>query len=139
MLVLIDRPEDCEIYRQIPVRIMGAYRTSLETYLVPEQTAKLVAAPSNETLHPAESAALFSLKFESIHPFVDGSERTGRLILNLFLMQNGYPPINMKFADRRRYYEAFDSYYRDNDPDNMIQMVAEYVEERLSGYLTIYQ
>lgn len=68
----------------------------------------------------------------------DGNGRTGRLILNLSLMQNGYPPINVKFTDRRRYYEAFDSYYRDNDPQVMIRMVAEYVEERLSGYLALY-
>lgn len=50
-------------------------------------------------------------------------------------MQNGYPLINVKFADRRRYYEAFDSYYRDDNPGVMVQMVAEYVEERLTGYL----
>lgn len=54
--------------------------------------------------------------------------------MNLFLMQNGYPPINVKFTDRKRYYEAFDSYYRDNDAGAMIQMVAEYVEERLDKY-----
>ncbi|MCI8650728.1 MAG: hypothetical protein HFG20_11505 [Anaerotruncus sp.] len=61
----------------------------------------------------------------------------GRLILNLFLMKNSYPPINVKFTDRKRYYEAFDSYYRDNDADAMIQMVAEYVEERLKRYIEI--
>lgn len=138
-LVLMDRPEDRGIYRRIPVRIMGAYHTPPEPYLVPEQMEKLVAELSNEKLHPVESAALFHLKFEGIHPFIDGNGRTGRLILNLFLMQNGYPPINVKFTDRRRYYEAFDSYYRDDSPDSMIRMVAEYVEERLSGYLTLYQ
>lgn len=40
----------------------------------------------------------------------------------------------MKFTDRKRYYEAFDSYYRDNDAGAMVQMVAEYVEERLNNY-----
>ena len=67
----------------------------------------------------------------------DGNGRTGRLILNLFLMQNGYPPINVKFADRKRYYEAFDSYYRDNDAGAMVQLIAEYVEERLIRYIEI--
>ncbi len=61
------------------------------------------------------------------------------MVLNVFLMQNGYPPINVKFTDRRRYYEAFDSYYRDNDPDNMVQVIAEYIEKCLSGYLALYQ
>jgi len=133
-LVLMDRPEDRGVYRRIPVRIMGAYHTPPEPVLVPEQMENLIKEFSKKKLHPIESAALFHLKFEGIHPFVDGNGRTGRLILNLFLMQNGYPPINVKFTDRKRYYEAFDSYYRDNDAVAMVQMVAEYVEERLNKY-----
>ena len=66
---------------------------------------------------------------------MDGNGRTGRLILNLMLMQGGYPPVNVKFADRRRYYEAFDSYYRDGDAWPMIEMTGEYVKERLAAYL----
>lgn len=136
-LVLMDRPEDRGIYRRIPVRILGAYHTPPEPYLVPEMIEKLVKEFSNQKLHPIEAAALFHLKFEGIHPFIDGNGRTGRLILNLFLMQNGYPPINVKFTDRKRYYEAFDHYYRDQDAAVMIKMVAEYVEDRLKEYISI--
>lgn len=134
-LILMDRPEDRGVYRRIPVRIMGAYHTPPEPVVVPEQMEKLVKEFSKKKLHPIESAALFHLKFEGIHPFVDGNGRTGRLILNLFLMQNGYPPINVKFDDRKRYYETFDSYYRDNDAGAIVQMIAEYVEERLNQYI----
>lgn len=52
-------------------------------------------------------------------------------------MQNGYPPINVKFTDRKRYYEAFDSYYRDNDDGTMVKMVAEYVENTLNRNLSL--
>lgn len=130
-LVLMDRPEDRGIYRRIPVRIMGAYHTPPDPVMVPELMEKLIKEFEASKLHPIESVALFHLKFEGIHPFVDGNGRTGRLILNLFLMQNGYPPINVKFADRKRYYDAFDSYYRDNDASAMVEMVAEYVKATL--------
>ena len=53
------------------------------------------------------------------------------------LIRHGYPAINVKFADRKRYYNAFDSFYRDNDPEPMINLVAEYVSERYDDYFRI--
>ena len=134
-LVLMDRPEDKGVYRRIPVRIMGAYHEPPQPYLVAPQMEQLVAEFANTKLHPIEAAALFHLKFEGIHPFIDGNGRTGRLILNFTLMQHGYPPINVKFADRIRYYEAFDSYYRDGDAGAMVALVAALVKEQLNIYL----
>jgi hypothetical protein len=52
-------------------------------------------------------------------------------------MQNGYPPINVKFTDRKKYYDAFDAYYRDNNAGAMIELVASYVDERLDQHLDI--
>ncbi len=136
-LVLMDRPADRGVYRRIPVRILGAYHTPPDPVLVPELMEKLVRESAGSKRHPLEKAALFHLKFEGIHPFVDGNGRTGRLILNLFLMQNGYPPVNVKFADRRRYYAAFDRFFRDGDAGGMVELIAEYVEERLAAYAAL--
>ena len=123
-LVLMDRPEDRGVYRRIPVRVLGAYHTPSDPILIPEQMEQLVAAFQNHTdLHPLERAARFHLRFEGIHPFVDGNGRTGRLILNLMLMQAGYPPINVKYSDRRRYYDSFDAFYRDGDPSVMERII----------------
>lgn len=135
-LVLMDKPQDRGIYRSIPVRIMGAYHVPPDPVIVPEKMEKLVADFANDKeLHPIERAALFHLKFEGIHPFVDGNGRTGRLIMNLMLMQSGYPAINIKFADRRRYYEAFDAYYRDGNAGALVDRVAEAVCERMKVFL----
>ena len=79
------------------------------------------------------------MNFEGIHLFIDGNGRTGRLILNLMLMQAGYPPIDVKFSDRRKYYDCFDSYYRNNDASTMVNMVGEYIKERLSQYLRLFR
>lgn len=134
--VLMDRPEDRGVYRRISGRIMGAYHVPSDPVLVPEQMENLVAEfVGNKKLHPIERAALFHLKFEGIHPFVDGNGRTGRLILNLMLMQAGYPPINVKYSDRKRYYEVFDSFYRDNKTDTMLNLITEQLIEQLKRYL----
>ena len=69
--------------------------------------------------------------------WADGNGRTGRLIFNLELIRNGYPAINVKFTDRKRYYDAFDAFYRDGKADDMVLLVAEYVNERLDRYLEI--
>lgn len=58
-------------------------------------------------------------------------------MINLDLLQQGYPPINVKFADRKRYYACFDSYFRDQDPVPLIRLFGEAVDEQLDRYLTM--
>ena len=138
-LVLIDRPEDKGTYRRIPVRIMGAYTEPVQPYLIEPKITSLLAddAIRQESMNPIERIARFHLEFEGIHPFIDGNGRTGRLILNLDLIRNGYPPINVKFADRKKYYDAFDEYYRNGNADKMTELIAGYVNERLDYYMRV--
>lgn len=138
-LVLIDRPEDRGLYRRTPVTIAGAYTEPVQPYLIEPKLTELLAVNEErkKTLHPIERIARFHLEFEGVHPFIDGNGRTGRLIMNLELIRSGYPPINVKFADRKRYYDAFDAFYRDENADDMILLVAEYVNERLERYLKV--
>ena len=81
--------------------------------------------------------ALFHIKFEAIHPFIDGNGRTGRLLVNFELMKNGYPPIDIKYSDRKSYYDAFDAYHENHDLSVMENLFAEYILERIEKYLKI--
>ncbi len=58
--------------------------------------------------------ALLHLTFEYIHPFVDGNGRIGRVINNYLLIREGFVPINIKFIDRKMYYEAFKEFDQKN-------------------------
>lgn len=109
----------------------------MQPYLIAPKMEELIRkyAVNKKNMHTIERVSRFHLEFEGIHPFIDGNGRTGRLLLNLELMQNGYPPIDVKFTDRRKYYDAFDSYNNDNNAGPMIKLVAEYIEERLNMFL----
>ena len=140
-LVLMNRPEDKGVYRRIPVRIMGAFTEPVQPYLIEPKMTELLQSDNERkgAIHDIERIARFHLEFEGIHPFIDGNGRTGRLLMNLELIKCGYPPINVKFADRKRYYDAFDAYYKDGNPNKMIDMIAEYVNERLGEYLAVLE
>lgn len=140
-LVLMNRPQDKGVYRSIPVRIIGAYAEPVQPYLIQPKITELLELNKDreQTMHVIERIARFHLEFEGIHPFIDGNGRTGRLILNLDLIRNGYPPINVKFTDRKRYYDAFDAFYRDGDASAMTDLIAEYVDAILDEYLKIIE
>jgi len=138
-LVLADKPEDRGRWRRVPVRIMGASVEPPQPYLIEPMVGELLNDYSMvmTRLHTVERVSLFHLRFESIHPFVDGNGRTGRLLLNMQLMQAGYPPINVKFADRKRYYDAFEDYAVTGSPQAMTNLVAEYLKERMTSMLSL--
>lgn len=140
-LVLMNRPDDKGVYRRIPVRIMGAYTEPVQPYMIEPKMTELLSVNEERksTMTDIERIALFHLEFEGIHPFIDGNGRTGRLILNLDLIRNGYPPINVKFTDRKRYYDAFDAFYKDNDATPMTELIAEYINLRFDDYFAVLE
>ncbi len=137
-LVLMEQRENRGVYRRLPVMIMGAVHTPPQPYMVPVKMEQLLNEyTQNTNEHIVKKVAKFHLDFEAIHPFIDGNGRTGRLILNLELMKHGFPPINIKFSDRKRYYNCFTSYNINNDPEEMILLIAENVESEIKRYIEI--
>ena len=94
-------------------------------YMIEPKMTELISKNEGreQSIHIIERIARFHLEFEGIHPFIDGNGRTGRLLMNLDLIRNGFPPINVKFTDRKRYYDAFDAYYKEDDAIPMIELI----------------
>ncbi len=73
--------------------------------------------------HPIVLTAIFHNRFEEIHPFQDGNGRVGRLLLNLILIKNKFPPINIDFEKRSQYYKALQAYSKKRDTKPMIRFI----------------
>ena len=136
-LVFADKKDDRGVYRRIPVRIMGAAHEPVQPYLIIPKMEELLEQYKNSKEDIVTKLARFHIEFEDIHPFIDGNGRTGRLLINLELMKAGYPPIDIKFTDRLKYYEAFDEYHIKHNILAMANMFARYLNNRLDLYLSI--
>ena len=139
-LVLMNDPLHKGVYRDMPVTITGAVHSPPQPYLVPVQIEQLLTdyPGMKQDKHIIEAIAEFHLRFEGIHPFIDGNGRTGRLILNLELIKAGLLPVNIKFADRRKYYDCFDHYYSNgHTPETLVELVANYEVNELERYIAM--
>ena len=84
-------------YRDLQVYIRGAKFVPPKPKDVKKDMANLLRwyIRNKNKLHPIITSAYFHSAFESIHPFVDGNGRTGRLLMNFILHKYSYPMINI--------------------------------------------
>ncbi len=106
-------------------QIAGRFRTKNEyvrvgTFIAPapEHIERMIEAlilnyKSDVTSFFLDKIAQFHLEFETIHPFIDGNGRIGRVLINYQLMRLGFPPIIIRDKEKKIYYESFKEYRDD--------------------------
>lgn len=93
----------------------------------------------NNPDHPVKIAADAHFKLVSIHPFPDGNGRTSRLLMNLLLMQAGYPPAIIRKEDRLQYVNALEKGQVKNEINDFYELIYEAVDRSLDIYLEALQ
>lgn len=95
-------------YRTLPVRIAGAQYQPPEHWELPHLLADWEEWLHGEAVgfHPVARAALAHHRLAAIHPFIDGNGRTARLVMNVLLLRDGYPPAIILRENRAQYYRA---------------------------------
>ena len=89
---------------------VGSHIAPSPNEVIPRLTDMLMDYQSKNLQNIIIRIAKLHLTFEYIHPFIDGNGRIGRIINNYMLIREGYVPVNIKFLDRKSYYQAFQEF-----------------------------
>lgn len=123
-------------YRNVPVRIAGSTVVMPNPLKVPALMSEFIIwLNGKNNQHPARIAADAHFRFVTIHPFTDGNGRTARLLMNLLLMQEGYPPALIKKEDRLKYINAIEKAQLTSEMNSYYQVIYKSINTSLDIYL----
>jgi Fic family protein len=136
MVVKETDPAVAGIYRVGDVFITGSDHHPPKAYDVPRLMSDMIdwMRKNRNKIHPVEFAAIVHHKIVNIHPFFEGNGRTARLLMNLILMQNGYPLTIILKNDRKKYYQTLEKADK-GDYEPFIKFIVQVVERSLNIYL----
>lgn len=121
--------------RTVPVRISGSMVVLPNPLKVPALMDEFVQWLKTKGEHPVTLAAMAHYKLVTIHPFVDGNGRTARLLMNLILMQHGYPPAIIAPKDRLKYIKSLEKAQMGGSLEDYLHLVHQAVQHSLKIYL----
>lgn len=85
-----------------------------------------------------EKAAWAHAELVKIHPFADGNGRTGRLIMNYILMEDGFLPTSIKKDTTQEYFKTLEHYEMTNNLKPFVSLLVLHEEKTLDSFLTMY-
>jgi Fic family protein len=122
-------------YREVSVRISGSTVILPNPAKVPQLMREFMFWLHTAQLHPVELASEAHYRLVTIHPFVDGNGRTARLLMNLLLMMQGYPPAIIRKRDRLAYITALEQAQTGGSKTDYERIIERACDRSLDIYL----
>lgn len=134
--------ENAGRYRSVPVMISGSTHVPPQPYLLEKQMEDFIIKfreMEAEKVHPVLIAAFLHDELVRIHPFIDGNGRTSRLLMNLYLLRNGFTLVALKGNNEEKisYYKALEASHTENNPLDFQKVVAQAEITSLKRYLSV--
>ena len=127
-------------YRKRRVIITGTDFIPPAPERIPDLMESFIAGLSEARAkhHPVEFCAIIHKELVTIHPFIDGNGRAARLLMNLALLQAGYPLAIIPPILRRDYLDTLNKTHKGNDGP-FITFIAGVCYESTKEYLRLLE
>ncbi len=137
--ILIKDTGVSEGFKKLPNYLLMRNVKTTPPEKVEEEILNLIEEYSRlkKDMHPVKLAALFHGKFERIHPFEDGNGRVGRILINVILLENGYPPLIIRKTMRTSYFNALEASDNGYKP-KLERFILEKLEKTYKDFFQIY-
>ncbi|MEI6413598.1 MAG: Fic family protein [Pseudomonadota bacterium] len=137
-MIVRSQPEIAGIYSTHPRRIAGSRAVFPNPVKIPA-LMQAFGVWLEQSLPTPAAAFEAHYRLVAIHPFSDGNGRTARLLMNLLLIRNGYPPVAVRPEDRGRYLDALETAHGMEDLNPFQIFLHERLDSTLSEYLSASQ
>lgn len=140
--IILDKidKENAGIYRRAAVRISGSavvLPKARDVQILMDEFFSWLK--KEDKMHGVELAAEAHYRFVTIHPFIDGNGRSGRLLMNLILMMKGYPPAIIRKNDGLAYIKSLEKAQlasgEGDSKNDYFKLIASAVDRSLNIYL----
>lgn len=123
-------------YRTVPVQISGSTVILPNPRKVPQLMEEFCEwMQQKKEGHCVEWAAEAHYRLVTVHPFVDGNGRTARLLMNMILMKEGYPPAVIRKQDRLAYVASLEKAQLGGSKEAYFKLIHKAVDRSLDIYL----
>lgn len=132
-IVARSQPDIGGFYSTLPRRIAGSPVVFPNPAKIPQLMKTF--GDSLTVIQPLpEDSFAAHFRLVAIHPFADGNGRTARLLMNLLLLRQGYPPVAVHPQDRISYLDALEHASMRDD----LVPFQTFMHQRLGDTLTEY-
>ena len=116
-------------WRTTSVGLRGWLHVPPNPKKVAERMSGLERYLASAKLTPVTRALLVHLEFVTIHPFVDGNGRLGRLLMNHVLLSAGFPWVTVRSDERLPFFKSIEQAQMKNDGGVCVRFMWHLIEQ----------
>lgn len=125
-------PHELRRWRNRAVGLNGWRHVPPNDAKIPDLMLGLEEFAMRPDVDPIARALIVHLEFVTVHPFVDGNGRLGRLLMNYELLANGFPWVTVRADERIPFFQSIERAQVEDDSTPFIRYLWHLIRQAVT-------